>query len=216
MEALRFGTEGQPILAFPTSKGRFYQWEDFGVIGALQDRIDNGLLQVFCVDSVDSESWYSDTRSAHDRIERHMQYERYLLEQALPSIPSAPWAAGMSFGAFHAVVLALRHPMRLGGFIALSGAYDTYHFVEGYTGLDAYYTNPPAFLPGLWDEAYLEPLRAMTKKVVATGSNDPNAVESRVLGELLREKGVDVVLDVHPGWCHDWPFWHDWMRSYTQ
>ena len=30
MELLRFGEGGLPLLVFPTSQGRFYQWEDFG------------------------------------------------------------------------------------------------------------------------------------------------------------------------------------------
>ncbi|MBA3728870.1 MAG: esterase, partial [Actinobacteria bacterium] len=57
MEVLRFGTAGRPLLAFPTSMGRFYQWEDFGLVSALEDRIEGGSVQVWCVDAVDGESW---------------------------------------------------------------------------------------------------------------------------------------------------------------
>lgn len=59
MELLVFGHTGLPVIAFPTSGGRFFEFEDKGMIGALADRIDTGQLQLFCVDSVNMESWYN-------------------------------------------------------------------------------------------------------------------------------------------------------------
>src|SRR5437773_5333301 len=75
MELLHFGSAGRPLLAFPTSMGRFYQWEDFGLIGAVADWIDRGTLQVLCVDSIDDESWYARGLLPGQRIARHLQYE---------------------------------------------------------------------------------------------------------------------------------------------
>ena len=37
MEVLHFGHAGRPLLVFPTSMGRFYQWEDFGLVGGLSE-----------------------------------------------------------------------------------------------------------------------------------------------------------------------------------
>ncbi len=126
MEVLHFGHSGRPLLVFPTSMGRFYQWEDFGVVGAISDYIESGRVQLVCVDSVDGESWYARDKHPADRVRRHLQYEAYLLGEILPRMPGgAPVTCGASFGALHAVLLAARHPTRVGGFIALSGAYDT-------------------------------------------------------------------------------------------
>ena len=79
MESLVYGHVGQPMLVFPTSRRRFFEYEDSGMIHALAGKIDAGQLQVFCVDGVDGESWYN--RDAHPgaRIWRHVQYERYVL-----------------------------------------------------------------------------------------------------------------------------------------
>ncbi len=63
MELLVFGEGGTPVLVFPTSMGRFFQWEDFGMIAHLAPRIDAGWLQLWCVDSVDSESFYDKKKS---------------------------------------------------------------------------------------------------------------------------------------------------------
>jgi len=214
MEILHFGHAGRPLLVFPTSMGRFYQWEDFGMVGGLADFIDSGRIQLVCVDSVDGESWYARDRHPADRVRRHLEYEAYILDEVLPRMPGSAIACGTSFGALHAVLLAARHPTRVGGFIALSGAYDTSPWLDGYHDDSTYFTNLFAFLPGLTDEAYLGPLRAQHPKVIATGEQDPNVEDSRQLAGLLRDDGVQVGLEIWPGWAHDWPYWKDMMRRY--
>ena len=57
MEMLVFGHAGAPVLVCPTSIDRFYQYEDFGMVSALSTHLEQGWLQLFCVDSVDGESW---------------------------------------------------------------------------------------------------------------------------------------------------------------
>jgi esterase/lipase superfamily enzyme len=215
MEILRFGSSGLPMLVFPTSMGRFYQWEDFGLVGAVADRIDAGNLQLWCVDSVDGESWYASGRPAAERVPRHLLYERYLMEEVVPRLPAPPVTTGTSFGAFHAVLLCLRFPERFRGWIALSGVYDTSRWLNGHNDDLTYLTNPLAFLPGLNDERYLGPLREMDFKVIATGSEDPNLRDCLALAEDLREKQVQPRLDVWPGWQHDWPYWKEMMRTYV-
>src|SRR6266852_4455347 len=72
MELLVFGHAGARVLVFPTSQGRFFQWEDSGMITALGEHLEQGWLQLFCVDSVDSESWYARWRSPAEQARRHM------------------------------------------------------------------------------------------------------------------------------------------------
>jgi esterase/lipase superfamily enzyme len=215
MELLKFGYTGQPLLAFPTSGGRFFQWEDFGMVGALAGHLAAGRLQLWCLDSVDAESWYAEDRPPDERVSRHLQYERYVLEELLPQLPDPPILAGTSFGAFHAALFCLRHPDRFRGWIALSGLYDPSRFLDGFHSDETYFTNPLAFLPGLTDESYLGPLRTMAPRVVASGSNDPNVTDSVRLAEELQAKGVEVRLDLWPGWQHDWPYWHRMIGEYV-
>src|SRR5690349_17010619 len=63
MELLIFGHAGARVLVFPTSLGKYYEWEDRGMIGVLHEHLERGWLQLYCVDSVDAESWYA--RWAH-------------------------------------------------------------------------------------------------------------------------------------------------------
>ena len=89
MELLVFGDKGTPVLVFPTSMGRFYQWEDFGLVGHMAPRIDAGWLQLWCVDSVDGESFYNKAVTGQERARKHLDYERYVIEEVLPAIRSA-------------------------------------------------------------------------------------------------------------------------------
>src|SRR5450755_2386128 len=86
MEFLWFGDRGQPLLMFPTSMGRYYQNEDFGLTGALADKVDAGYIQLICVDSVDEESWYNKNAHPRDKARRHDAYDRYLRQEMIPFI----------------------------------------------------------------------------------------------------------------------------------
>ena len=114
MELLAYGHAGMPLIVFPTSMGRFYDYEDRGMIGAVGYQYDAGRLQAFCVDSVDTESWYNRRIPPRDRVLRHLQYENYLIHEVVPFIrsknPVRLAVTGCSFGGYHAVNFALRHP----------------------------------------------------------------------------------------------------------
>src|SRR5258708_27471873 len=114
MELLVFGDRGTPVLVFPTSMGRFYQWEDFGMIAHLQRRIDEGLMQLWRVDSVDSESFYDTRIDGQERARRHIPYDRYLAHEDVPAIRRqnsdlALELVDASFGAFPPVALPTLH-----------------------------------------------------------------------------------------------------------
>jgi esterase/lipase superfamily enzyme len=42
MELLVFGHAGTPVLVFPTSRGRFFEYSDRGMIDAVSDKINRG------------------------------------------------------------------------------------------------------------------------------------------------------------------------------
>jgi esterase/lipase superfamily enzyme len=219
MELLVFGERGTPVVVFPTSMGRFYQWEDFGMIAHLGRRIDEGLLQLWCVDSVDSESFYNKQVDGQARARRHLAYDRYLADEVVPAIlkengnPSIE-LLGASFGAFHAVALATRHPGIASRVIGLSGAYDAAKWLDGIRERDAYFANPLAFLPGLTDAQQLRSLRD-TEFVIATGVDDPNVAGSRQIVATLQQKGVPADLHLWTGWAHDWPFWKEMVDTFV-
>lgn len=116
MELLTFGTTGPRLLVFPSRKARFYEYEDHGMIHSLRHHIEAGKVQVVCVDGLDEESLYCFEKTPEERIERHLQYERYVVEEVLPfsakTNPRSPLIAhGCSLGAYHAVTRAPSRPL---------------------------------------------------------------------------------------------------------
>jgi esterase/lipase superfamily enzyme len=218
MELLVFGHAGARVLVFPTSMGRFYEWEDRGMVDALAEQVSRGWIQLFCVDSVDAESWYADWKWPGDRAWRHVQYERYILDEVLPlSAHRNPdpflIAAGASFGAYHAVNLAFRHPHRVGRVIGMSGLYDIRRFVDGHEDAHVYANNPSHYLSHLSDPAHLDAMRRMDI-ILATGHDDAFVDNNRYLSGLLWEKGVGNALRIWDGWAHDWPWWREMIVRY--
>nr|MCU0376596.1 alpha/beta hydrolase-fold protein [Chitinophagaceae bacterium] len=153
IELLCFGHAGKPVLFFPTRTARFYDYENWRIIEALNSKIDSGLIQVFCLDSIDIESFYSNKHPAQ-RIARHLQYEAYVLEEVLPFISrhntcNQLIAAGCSLGGYHAVNLAFRHPHLFTKVVGLSARYDLTLYsdkfpdlLSGYIDEDVYYNMP--------------------------------------------------------------------------
>ncbi len=218
MELLVLGHGGARVLVFPTSMGRFFEWEDRGMPDALGEHLRNGWVQLFCVDSVDQESWYATWKSPGDRAWRHVQYERYLLDEVLPFTTHRnpnPFliVAGASFGAYHAVNFALRHPHLVGRVIGMSGLYDVRRFTDGQEDANVFAHNPSRYVPHLDDPARLEALRRMDV-ILATGADDAFVDNNRHLSGTLWEKGVGNALRVWDGWAHDWPWWKQMIVKY--
>jgi esterase/lipase superfamily enzyme len=218
MELLVFGHAGARVLAFPTSMGRFFQWEDSGMITTLGDQLENGELQIFCVDSVDSESWYAKGRPPAERAWRHVQYDRYLLNEVLPftsqhNANSFLITTGASFGAYHAVNFAFRYPYLVDRVIGMSGLYDIKAFTRGYTDDNVYFNNPNDFMKNEHDPARLKALRHIDI-ILAIGRDDSNFPNNESLSGILWSNDIWHSLRIWDGWGHDWPWWQKMIRMY--
>lgn len=225
MEMLIFGHAGARVLVFPTRHGRFYDYEGFGMVGALTEALENGWLQLFCVDSVDGESFYARHNQPHERIRRHVQYEQYILDEVLPLTRERnpqPFmiAHGCSLGAFHAVNIALRHPQWFGKIVALSGRFDLSAPVAEFRGLfdgyydeDIYFHTPNHFVPNLADEGILDQLRQV-QIVIAIGAEDPFLGSNQALSDALWAKAIPHELIVWDGRAHKADYWQKMVQLY--
>ena len=220
MELLRFGHAGRPMIWFPTSKGRFYQNEDFGLVGAVADLVEDGRLQIICVDSVDDESFYAAQKHPSERIARHDQYDHYLAEEVVPWIREKGDAArkigtlGASFGAYHAVNFALRHSDAVDKAVGFSGKYDIHSFLDGFWNETAYFHCPTANVPNM-DGEWVAKLSRMDIAIV-TGETDNIVEGSRQMIRIFLEKGIPHRGDIWPApYGHDWPWWKEQIRQYV-
>jgi esterase/lipase superfamily enzyme len=219
MEMLVFGHAGAPLIVFPTSCGRFYEFEDRGMVAALSDKIDQGALQLYCVDSVDSESWYNRRATARAKIVRHLQYEDYILDEVLPLVRqrnSGPYlkAAGCSFGGYHAGNIALRHPDIFTGFLSMGGTFDPSRFLRGHADNDCSSNIPLHYMANPASQWHLD-LYRRNSYVLATGAQDQCKGENERLSALLCAQEVPHRLEVWgDGAGHDWPWWRQMAQAY--
>jgi len=222
-----YGHWGLPLLVFPCSLGRYFDYEGMGMIDQIADFIDAGRIKLFCVDSVDAESWYNFTASPADRNARHQAYDRYIVDEVVPFIRNhcnqpdiRIMANGCSMGAYHAVNIFLKHPDLFAGTIALSGLYRLDHIEFGIAAADipaVYFNSPLHYLPSLNSGWFMDWYRRGNIVVcVGQGAWEAEALEdTRSLDAVFREKRIPAWIDF---WGqdvdHDWPWWFRQMRHF--
>lgn len=218
MELLVFGHAGARVLVFPTSRARFHEWEDRGMIATLSEHLERGWLQLYCVDSVDSESWYCWWAHPGGRAYRHAQYDGYLYNEVLPfsvNKNSNPFliTLGASFGAYHAMNFGLKHPEKVDRILALSGLYDIRGFTDGFNNEYVFFNNPMQFIAEEHDPQRLALLRHIDI-IMAAGTTDRLIHSARAFSGLLWSRGIGNALREWDGWWHDWPYWQQMILHY--
>ncbi len=220
MEMLIIGHGGMPFVVFPTSLGRFFEYEDRGMIDAVWWQFEQGHMQAFCVDSVDAESWYN--RGVHPavRAARHQQYDNYVMNEVMPLLRNKNWsprigATGCSFGGYHAVNFGFRHPDVFTDVVTMGGAFDIHQFARGYWDENWYFNCPPDYISNMHDHTQLSRLRSDHRYVLAAGEHDICLNENVRLAGILQNKSIPHHLDIWGnGTGHDWPWWQRMAAKY--
>ena len=228
MEYKIYGHKGKPMLVFPTSCGRFYQYEDSGMIDAIHNFIDEGRLQVWTCDSIDEETFFSEDWRIDEKVNKHEAYLNYIKEELIPSILYKSWETnnftnqkilitGCSMGAYHSANFFFRYPEHIDSLIALSGLYSTKYFFGAYSNTSVYFNSPLDYLRNLSDSYYLDKYKE-SKIVVCCGQGayeDEMKEETLQLKEILKNKGITAWVDL---WGtdvnHDWVWWKEQIKYY--
>ncbi len=217
MELKVYGYFGKPVLVFPAQGGRFFEFEDFGMIDVCAPFIEAGQVKIFTVDSVDSQSWANWGAHPADRARRHEDYDRYIIQEVAPFIRQhcggslvKVLTTGVSMGAYHAANFFFRHPDLFDALIALSGLYRLNYFIGDYMDETVYFNTPLAYLPDLNDPWYLNQYR-QSRIIVCAGQGaweDKMLRDTKELEHILSSKRIPAWIDL---WGydvnHDWPWW---------
>lgn len=225
MELLVFGHAGAKVLIFPTRGARFYEYENMRMVQQIHHKIERGQLQLYCIDSVDTESFYCYWAHPSGRIQRHIEYEEYILREVLPFMAErndhfCTISHGCSLGAFHAANIAFRHPHLFQKLCAFSGRYDLTLNVEifsdlldGFYNQDVYFNTPSHFLPNLDCNQKLNDLRKMDI-VLVIGREDPFLGNNLHLSEILNNKGIEHHLAIWNDRAHRAHYWRKMVPLY--
>jgi esterase/lipase superfamily enzyme len=77
-EMLVFGHAGVPVILFPTSQARYYEYKDFHLIAAARPLVDAGRVTLYCPDAIDGDSWYNHGIHPADRVKTHVAIPHWL------------------------------------------------------------------------------------------------------------------------------------------
>lgn len=226
MELKIYGHYGKPAVVFPAQGGRFFDYENFGMISAVQHEIDSGRLKLFTVDSIDNQSWANFSIHPADRARRHEDYDRYIIQEVVPFIHQhcqddnlKLLATGCSMGGYHAGNFFFRHPDIFDVTICLSGLFQLRMFIGDYTDDLVYFNSPLYYLPNMTDDWYLERYRS-SQIIVCAGQGaweDAMLADAHELKRILDNKGIPAWIDF---WGHDvnhdWPWWHKQLPYYLR
>ncbi len=217
MEFNVYGYAGQPILVFPAQDGRFFDFENFGMVEVVKDKIESGTIQLFCCDSIDKETWSDQNGDPHHRIYMHEQWYYYICHELVPRIHEINRSSqriitvGCSMGATHAMNFMLRRPDLFLGTISMSGYYGSDMFFNDYCDELVYNNTPVYYLMGMPnDHPYVEQYRNC--KIIAScgqGAWEDDMLRSiHQLRTLFEAKQIPAWIDI---WGydvnHDWPWW---------
>jgi esterase/lipase superfamily enzyme len=216
MELNIYGHAGKPIIVFPAQGGRFWDFESFGMISTVEWFVDNGIIQLITVDSIDNQSWANESIHPSRRADRHEDYDRYIMNEVVPMIKSRVnreryiMTTGVSMGGYHSGNFFFRHPDVFDSVISLSGLFSLKLFVGDYVDENVFYNSPLLFLPGLSDQYWIDNLRK-SNIIVCCGQGaweDNMMGDIKPLKKILQHKGIPAWIDL---WGfdvnHDWPWW---------
>jgi esterase/lipase superfamily enzyme len=214
MTTLAFGHAGFPVVLFPTSMGSYYENKDFKLIESVKWFLDEGLIRIYCPDGIDTASWYNKKVHPDVRVRNHVWYDRFLDEELMPLVRTQSGVervafAGCSFGGYHAMNFAFKHPDKAKYVINMGGAFNIKDQLDGLYSEEAYYNNPVDFIPNL-----NSPLIWDFFVILGTGDNDMCKGANFQMAEILGKKNIEHWLDVRPGANHDWPVWREMFPHY--
>lgn len=225
MELLIFGHSGAKVLFFPPRMGRFYDYENWRVIQSLEEKVNNGDIQIYCLDSIDSETFYNNYDHPGHRIYRHNQYENYILSEVLPLmnvLNSNPniISAGCSLGAYHAVNIAMRHPELFCKVVGMSGRYDLTvskgYFDDllcGYHNEYVYFNMPNQYLKNIDCKKLIQDIKKLDI-VLAIGKEDLFLESNYKLRAIFDEKEIPYQFYEWDGEAHKARYWRKMVQIY--
>lgn len=223
MEFKVYGHAGLPVVIFPCQDGKFWDFESRGMVNTIADQIEAGRVQLYCISSVDEETWSAKGGNYHGRIWWHEQWFSYICEEFLPRLHEIHsqfddrdyhgqvLLSGASMGGYHCVNFYLRRPDLFGGCLSLSGLFHAGYFFEGYDDLDIYFNSPVDCLPQMPIE---HPLVEQYRKgtiILCCGQGaweDEAKTDAKIMQREFERLQVPAWVDL---WgedvYHDWPWW---------
>ncbi|MFO0748265.1 MAG: alpha/beta hydrolase-fold protein [Myxococcota bacterium] len=221
---VRWGTVGQPVLMFPTAGGDAEEIERWQMIDVLRPLIDAHRIKVYACDSVAGMALVKQEGNARHRMWLQNQFHHFVRHEVVPAIRAdckSPdleiWAAGSSFGAFHAAAVICRFPDVFSRAICMSGTYDLRRFFGARADEfnDDFWRSSPLFFVPTLAGRHLDVLRTRFLLIPSGEGRAEDIGESWALAKALGRMGIPNRVDNWgPEWPHDWITWRRMLPQY--
>lgn len=229
MEFKVYGHAGKPVMFIPCQSGRFFDFENFGMVDHWARWIEEGRCTVYSIDCVDDIAWAAMGADNRWRIENHERWYNYVVEEMVPTIRHLSgerngydqkiMTFGCSMGAMHAANLYFRRPDLFDSVFAISGLYDSKEFFGDYMDELVYNNCPIYYLDNLPADHYYMDLYRSGKALFVVGQGDwegPLVDSTRWLDTVCCRKGIPAQF-AYWGYdvAHDWPWWFRMVEHYV-
>ncbi len=217
MEFKLYGSSGKLCFAFPPQDGRFFDFENFGMVNTLSPWIESGRLALICPDSIDNETWSYEGGDPHERILLHEHWFRYITEELVPRVKALTGSTGKaivtgcSMGGVHSGNFFFRRPDLFDVIVSLSGLFDASYFFHSYMEPLVYDNSPVHFLQGMPEDHPYMTLYRQSRIILCVGQGaweDELLAGTRHMDQILRQKSIPAWVDY---WgndvSHDWCWW---------
>ncbi len=225
MELKVYGHGGKAILIFPSSSGKFYEYEDRKMLEPCQAIIAAGKIKLFNIDSIEEQCWLDHKTSPIERARHYDEYDRYIIHEIIPFIRSHGtsyekiMSTGCGIGATHAANFFFKHPDIVDTFLGLSGIYSPQKFFGDEIDTQTYFHFPLAYLPKLTDLRQLKKFRESLLIFCAGQAEDERdaLADARMMQQELQAKHIPATFDF---WgedvSHDWFWWQQQFPHFLQ
>ena len=213
-----YGAGGAPLIVLPEGNGSCSSWNDHGMVETLSDRIDDGTIQLFCVDSADPSGWYFAEGAARYRKKAALSYIKFLCQEFVPFVRTKnqglPILAGAGIGALNAAIAMLQHPELFGGLLAMSGTYDARNIV-GESFDDVWEQLSPVDIAQHLTAAQKKSLAPRHLAFVSGQNVSEDGVKTQhALEAIFADQGIDATFEY---WgedvTHSWMWWQEMARQ---
>lgn len=217
-----YGSKGQPVIAFPEADSSCVCWENNGMVAALSDLIEAGTIQLFCVDSLDDESWHAAGALNEYRRQNLADWFDFIEHELLAFVGKMsasrrkPLLVGAGMGAMNVTIAMLRKPAAYAGLLALSGTYDVRALVGDWAASEWLAFSPVDLVANL-DPAsdVIKALKGSQLAFVSGQEGSETGVWSQgLLEERMAACGIHATFEL---WgydvSHDWSWWQEMCRQ---